>query len=72
MGSKKQVEFDIGNRTYCIVTSLDNSYDIHGFNSMNKKVSIHTDLNTGERIFVAWSNIPVLRFKDAPDNAPED
>jgi hypothetical protein len=39
---------------------------------MNKKVSIHTDLNTGERIFVAWSNIPVLRFKDAPDNAPED
>jgi aspartyl aminopeptidase len=71
MGLKKEIEFDASNRTYRIVTSLNNTYDIHGFNALNKQVSIHTDLNTGEKVFVTWSNIAVLRFKDAPDGAPE-
>ena len=47
-------------------------HDIHGFNSLTQKVPIHTDLNSKEKIFVNWSNVPVMRFKDAPDDAMED
>ena len=68
MGLRKEIEFDVSGRSYRIVTSLDNTYDIHGFNSLSGKVTINTDLNTGEQIFVNWSNVPVLRFKDAPDS----
>ena len=67
MGLKKEIEFEDGNRTYRIAKSLDNTYDIHGFNSLTQQVSIDTDLNTGEKIFVNWSNVAVLRFKDAGD-----
>lgn len=67
MGLNKEVEFEVGNRTYRITKSLDNTYDIHGFNSLTQQVSIDTDLNTGEKIFVNWSNVAVLRFKDAGD-----
>jgi hypothetical protein len=67
MGLKKQVEFEMGERTYRIRTTLDNTFDIHGFNSLRKKVSIETDLNSGEKLFVAWSEVPVLRFIDVPD-----
>lgn len=66
MGTRKEIEFAVGNREFRIITSLDNTYDIHGFNSLTQKVTIHDDLNSGDRIFVNWSNIPVLRFKDAP------
>lgn len=68
MGLSKEIEFEVGERTYRIITSLDNTYDIHGFNSLTQKVSIHEDLLTGEKIFVNWSNVPVLRFKDAPES----
>ena len=67
MGLKKEIEFEIDNRTYRIVRSLDNTYDIHGFNSLAKSVSIDTDLNTGETIFVNWSSVAVSSFKDAGD-----
>lgn len=67
MGLNKEIEFEVGNRTYRITTALDNTYDIHGFNSLAQQVSINTDLNTGEKIFVNWSNVAVLRFKDAGD-----
>jgi len=66
MGIRKQIEFEIGNQTYRVEHSLDNAYDIHGFNSLVNKVSIETDLNTGASLFVNWSHIPVLRFMDAP------
>lgn len=69
MGIRKEIEFQVGNQSYRIVTNLDNAYDIHGFNSLTQKVSIHEDLNTGDQIFVNWSNVSVLRFKDADDSA---
>ncbi len=68
MGIRKQIEFEIGARTYRVQTSLDNTYDIHGFNSLTKKVSIETDLNSGEQLFVSWGQIPVIRYIDAPDS----
>jgi hypothetical protein len=67
MGTRKQIEFEVGERTYRVRTALDNTYDIHGLNSLTKKVSIETDLNSGEKIFISWNLIPVLRFIDAPD-----
>jgi hypothetical protein len=67
MGFSKEIEFEIGQRTYRIIKSLDNSYDIHGFNSLTSKVSIETDLNSGSAVFISWGQIPVLRFKDAAE-----
>lgn len=67
MSIKKQIEFEIGERTYRIITSLSNSYDIHGFNALREKVAIYDDLNSGDKVFVTWSLIPVIRFTDAPD-----
>lgn len=68
MSTSKEIEFEVGTRTYRIITRLDNSYDIHGFNSLMSKVTIHDDLLTGEKIFVNWSNVAVIRFKDAPSS----
>ncbi|MEU4424391.1 hypothetical protein AB0F81_27545 [Actinoplanes sp. NPDC024001] len=45
---------------------------IGGFNALTDQVSIHTDLNSGERIFVQWKNIAVLRFKDASAAADDE
>jgi len=67
MGIRKQIEFEVGGRTYRVEHSLDNTYDIHGFNSLTNQVSIETDLKTGEKLFVSWSQIPVLRYIDLPD-----
>jgi hypothetical protein len=68
MGTHKQVEFDVGGRTYRIRIHLQNVYDVHGFNSMREQVGIYDDLISGEQIFVAWEKVPVLRFTDAPDD----
>jgi hypothetical protein len=67
MGIRKQIEFEVGGRTYRVEHSLDNTYDVHGFNSLAKKVSIETDLDTEEKLFVSWGQIPVLRYIDVPD-----
>ena len=72
MGITKEIEFEAGGRSYRVITSLDNTYDIHGFNSLTEQVRIHTDLNTGERIFVQWKNVAVLRFKDASSDGEDD
>jgi hypothetical protein len=71
MGIRKEIEFEASGRSYRIVTNLNNTYDIHGFNSLTTSVSIHTDLNTGEKIFVNWSNVAVMRFKDASSDVDD-
>lgn len=71
MSTHKQIEFEVDSRTYRIRTHLDNTYDIYGFNSLREQVSIHTDLITGEQVFVSWSLIPVIRFTDAAEDAAE-
>jgi len=72
VSTKKQIEFEIGERTYRIRTRLDNAFDIHGFNSLREDVAIYTDLNSDDKIFVTWSLIPVIRFIDAPDDEDDD
>lgn len=69
MSTHKQIEFEVSNRTYRIRTHLNNTYDIHGFNSLRDKVSIHTDEISGETLFVSWSLIPVMRYIDVEDGA---
>jgi hypothetical protein len=69
MSTKKQVEFEIDSRTYRIHVQLDSIYDVHGFNSLRDEVGIYTDLNSNQKIFVAWGDIPVLRFTDAPEES---
>ena len=72
MSTKKEIQFEIGERTYRVRTRLDNIYDVYGFNSLRESVGIYTDLNSGDKIFVAWGDIPVIRFIDAPDDDEED
>ncbi len=67
MSLEKFVEFEIGERSYRIKLRLGNSYDIHGFNALTQQVGIYDDLISGEKIFVNWSNVPVVRFQDAGD-----
>lgn len=67
MSTKKHIEFDIGTRTYRVTTRLNNTYDVHGFNALRDEVGIYTDVISGDKIFVAWSLLPVLRFTDASD-----
>ena len=65
MSTEKYVEFDLAQRTYRIKVRLDNTYDIHGFNSLTQQVGIYEDLNSGDKVFVNWSAVPALRFTDA-------
>jgi hypothetical protein len=67
MSLEKHVEFEAGQRTYRIKVRLNNTYDIHGFNALMQQVGIYEDLNSGEKVFVNWSVVPVLRFADAAE-----
>ncbi|MEV6632145.1 hypothetical protein AB0M54_15480 [Actinoplanes sp. NPDC051470] len=67
MALEKHVEFEVGPRTYRVKLRLGNSYDVHGFNALMQQVGIYDDLITGEKLFVNWSNISVIRFRDATD-----
>lgn len=67
MSIKKQVEFEVDNRTYRVHVQLNNIYDVHGFNALRDQVGVYTDLVTDQKIFVTWSLVPVIRFTDAPD-----
>ena len=61
------VEAGKNERTFRINVNLNNTYDIHGFNSLRDQVGIYTDLNSDEKVFVTWSLIPVIRFIDASE-----
>jgi hypothetical protein len=68
MGSRKEIEFEVGQQSYRIVTDIFGDA-IYGFNNLTQQVTIHKDLNSGKQIFVNWGNIAVLRFKDADGGA---
>jgi hypothetical protein len=55
------VEFEQGGRTYQIETSYD-SNNIHSLNLLRDKVTISTDRLTGEKVFVAWEKISIMRI----------
>jgi hypothetical protein len=56
------VEFDQSGRTYRVDLPLYQSENIHSLNLIRDKVTISTDTKTGEKIFIDWSQISVLRI----------
>ena len=54
------------------ITRLTNTYALSRFNALTPNVSIHTEPNSKEQIFVNYINVPVIRFKLAPDAAVAD
>jgi hypothetical protein len=62
---EKQVEFEIGQRTYRVAVNIFQGgpfREIDGYNSLQENVGIYTDQISGEKVFIAWNRIPVLRI----------
>lgn len=64
-----EIEFEVGPRSYRLVTDVWIFRDspVDGLNQLREQVGIYTDLNTGDKIFLSWSDIAVLRFRPARD-----
>jgi hypothetical protein len=65
----KELEFEIGERTYRIRTEVGNAVsnlngEIGNFKLLQGMIGIYEDLNSGDKVFVTWSLIPAIRFKD--------
>lgn len=65
----KELEFELGQRTYRIRTEVGNAIsntngEISNFRLLLGTIGIYDDLNSGEKVFVTWSLIPAIRFKD--------
>lgn len=66
---EKELEFEVGQRTYRIRTEVGNTIsnmngDVGNFKLLQGMIGIYDDLNSGDKVFVTWSLIPVIRFKD--------
>lgn len=56
------VEFDHSGRTYRVDLRGYDSENIHSINLIRSKVTLSTDTITNEKIFVDWSQIPIMRI----------
>jgi hypothetical protein len=61
-----EFEFDWQGRTYRVAHSLSKQYTIHSIGNLREKIVIATDTITGDKIFVDWSSIAVLRILGMP------
>jgi hypothetical protein len=57
-----RVEFDHGGRTYTVDSPSFRIWNVHILAEMNNTMTIETDLRTGQRIFVTWSEVGVVRL----------
>ncbi len=64
-----KVEFDYAGRTYTVESPSINMWNVHMLmlGQMNSKMTIETDLRTGEKIFITWSEVGVLRLISSVD-----
>lgn len=62
-----RVEFDYAGRTYTVESPSINMWNVHMLGQMNNKMTVETDLRTGEKIFVTWSEVGVLRLMSSID-----
>jgi hypothetical protein len=60
-GMAIQVEFEIAGRTYRVEPGLY-KWDIYAVSNLRENIVLTEDLLTGDKIFVAWSSIPVMRL----------
>jgi hypothetical protein len=56
------VEFDYQGRTYQVDLPRYDSNNIHSLNLIRENLTLSTDVLTGEKIFVAWSQISIMRI----------
>ena len=64
------VEFEIGGRTYRVEPSLY-KWNIYAISNLRENIVLTTDLISGDKIFVDWSSIPVMRLV-GEDGSDED
>jgi hypothetical protein len=55
------VEFDRDGRTYTVESSIV-LWNVHIVNKLTDQVSLETDVRTGDKLFVNWGQIPVIRL----------
>ena len=63
-----QVEFDHAGRTYAVESASITMWNVHRLADMNNTMTLETDLRTGERIFVTWSEVGVVRLMSPVDD----
>ena len=57
-----RVEFDYAGRTYTVESPSINMWNVHVIGQLNNQMTTETDLRTGEKIFVTWSEVGVIRL----------
>jgi hypothetical protein len=55
------VEFDYYERTYRVELPQYDSNNIHSINLIRDQVTLSKDVLTGQKIFVDWSQIAIMR-----------
>jgi hypothetical protein len=66
-GMALKVEFDHEGRTYAVESPRINMWRAHIIAKMNDLMTIETDLRTGDKIFVTWSEVGVIRLISSID-----
>jgi hypothetical protein len=56
------VEFDLHGRTYRVELVGQISNNVHSMNLIRDKVTLSVDMVTGDKLFVDWSQIPIMRL----------
>jgi hypothetical protein len=55
------VEFDYQGRTYQVDLPHYDSSNIHSINLIRDNLTLSTDVLTGDKLFVDWSQISIMR-----------
>jgi hypothetical protein len=61
------IEFEHFGRTYRVRSETMDRWDVIGIKVARDYMSIEKDLLTGESIFVAWSDVPILRLVEGAE-----
>jgi hypothetical protein len=62
-----RVQFDDAGRTYEIEPASVSIWNVHIIARLNGSLTVETDLKTGEKICVTWSQIGVIRLVSPVD-----
>ncbi|HEV7655711.1 MAG TPA: hypothetical protein VGP36_13405 [Mycobacteriales bacterium] len=57
-----KIEFEHHGRTYQVESQSITMWNVHRVAEMNGSMTLETDLLTGDRLFVTWGQVGVLRL----------
>jgi hypothetical protein len=57
-----EVEFEQSGHTYRVASQSITMWNVHRLAEMNNTMTLETDLLTGERLFVTWGQLGVVRL----------